>query len=159
MAEQASPGHSLLSTKQLKIQQNWHQHRFSFMFFDNFTHNHYTYIFYTTPYLPKSPWPPILLKFMTSSSLIIIGIYTQPIKPMYCCSYMHVFWAKYLKLGNLLGVSTMEKTNSPSLGRHWFPIVLHLGVEPYEIPSKHIGMLAGVIIMHLLIRQPFHEIS
>lgn len=56
-----------------------------------------------------------------------------------------MFRAENLGLDNLLGGSSLKKTDSPSLSCHSLPIALYLGVGSYEISLLYIGISHDVV--------------
>lgn len=55
-----------------------------------------------------------------------------------------------LRLDNLSESSYLEKTNSPSLSRHWLSVTLYLGMGSWEISPTYIGVLPNVVMLRVL---------
>lgn len=60
-----------------------------------------------------------------------------------------------LRLSNLKGGFSSEKTDSSSFSSHYFPETLYLGIRPCEIPLIDIGLSMGVIVK-ILFRKSYH---
>lgn len=59
------------------------------------------------------PYPPLPLQFMTSSSFPFIAAYIQHTESK-CCLFIHVFRIDHLRLNNMSGSLSLEKTQSLS---------------------------------------------
>ena len=65
-----------------------------------------------------------------------------------------MFRADHLGLDNTSESPSLEKTETSSLRSHSLPLDLHLEVGPCDISLLYIGMLTGVVIIQILVRQP-----
>lgn len=112
------------------------------------------------PTPPMFSWFSLFFKFMISSTInifiysIIYVIYVivwhtyvyNLLSSFECGLYVHVFGAVYLRLDNLLGSSSLEKTDPSSLSSHWLTITLYLWVGLCNIFPIHIGISPCAVI-------------
>lgn len=62
-----------------------------------------------------------------------------------------MFKVDRLGLDNLSGVSSLEKTDLPSLSSHYLPVVLYLMVESRENSPIYISMSTSVAILQVFV--------
>lgn len=94
----------------------------------------FTLFTYLLPTPPMFSWLPLFFKFMISSTInifiynicdilhIIVVWHTYVynlLSSFEYCLFVHVFTAVHLRLDNLLGSSSLEKTDPSSLSSHW----------------------------------------